>query len=81
MNASIFFKSRRRPIHLDFLRWKLRPGNIPSALFFSGLLGERVGNCSSAAWNLRRNKAFENWPSGNSIVLRTRRSTLALVYV
>jgi hypothetical protein len=27
------------------------------------------------------NKAFENWPSGHSIVLRTRRSTLALVYV
>src|SRR6266566_2074706 len=44
MNASIFFKSRRRPIHLDFLRWKLRPRNFPSALFFLGLLGERVGN-------------------------------------
>src|SRR5258708_7864368 len=44
-NASIFFESWRRPIHLDFLRWKLRPGNFPSALFFSGLLGERVGNC------------------------------------
>ena len=42
MNASIFFKSPRRPIHLDFLRWKLRPGNFPSALFFSGLLGNAL---------------------------------------
>src|SRR4029077_1979717 len=58
INASIFFKSRRRPIHLDFLRGSCA----------------QVGNCGSA-------KHLKNWPSGNSIVLRTRRSNLAPVYV
>ena len=53
INASIFFKSRRRPIHLDFLRWKLRPGNFPSALFFSDYWGNRW-KLRLCAWNLLR---------------------------
>jgi len=42
---------------------------------------QRVGNCGSAAWNLCANKALEKLAFGNSIVLRTRRSTLVPVYV
>jgi len=81
MNASIFFKSRRRPIHLDLLRWKLRPRNFPSALFFSGLMGNVLKIAALPPGICCANKAFEHWPSGNSIVLRTRGSTFAPVYV
>jgi len=42
---------------------------------------QRVGNCGSAAWNLCANNALEKLAFGNSIVLRTRRSTLVPVYV
>jgi hypothetical protein len=66
MNASIFFKSRRRPIHLDQVERvvlnALETTVLPPGIF-----------CA--------NKALERLAFGNSIVLRTRRSTLALVYV
>ena len=42
---------------------------------------QRVGNCGWAAWNLCAKKALEKLAFGNSIVLRTRRSTLTQVYV
>ena len=66
MNASIFFKSRRRPIHLDQVERvvlnALETTVLPPGIF-----------CA--------NKALERLAFGNSIVLRTRRSTLAAVYV
>ena len=66
MNASIFFKSRRRPIHLDQVERvvlnALETTALPPGIF-----------CA--------NKALERLAFGNSIVLRTRRSTLAPVYV
>ena len=66
MNASIFFKSRRRPIHLDQVERvvlnALETAALPPGVF-----------CA--------NKALEKLAFGNSIVLRTRRSTLAPVYV
>ena len=66
MNASIFFKSRRRPIHLDQVERvvlnALETTVLPPGIF-----------CA--------NKALERLAFGNSIVLRTRRSTLAPVYV
>src|SRR5215470_16731249 len=40
MNASIFVKGRRRPIHFDFLRCKARQKSFPSAQFFSESRGE-----------------------------------------
>ena len=66
MNASIFFKSRRRPIHLDQVERvvlnALETMVLPPGVF-----------CA--------NKTSEKLASRNSIVLRTRRSTLAPVYV
>ena len=75
MNASIFFKSRRRPIHRDQVERV-----VPWPVVALAKAAQRVGNCGSAAWNLLcyqsvRKLAFD------SIVLRTRRSTLAPVYV
>jgi hypothetical protein len=65
INATNFFKSRRRPIHLDFLRWKLRPGNFRSAQFFSGLLGESITRFATK-WINRTGKQVERvvpWPA------------------
>ena len=66
MNASIFFKSRRRSIHLDQVERvvlnALETTVLPLKIF-----------CA--------NKALERLAFGDSIVLRTRRSTLAPVYV
>ena len=104
MNASIFFKGRRRPIRPDFFRWKPRPRNFRSAQFFSGLLGESITRFATE-WINRTGKQVERvvlnaletaalpprtfliqhccekLAFGNSIVLRTRRSTLTQVYV
>ena len=66
MNASIFFKSRRRPIHLDQVERVVLNALEPTA---------------PAAWSFLRYQTLEKPASGNSVVLRTRRSTLAAVYV
>jgi hypothetical protein len=66
MNASIFFKGRRRPIHLDQLERvvlnAVKTTVMPLEIF-----------CA--------NKALERLAFGDSTVLRTRRSALAPVYV
>jgi len=66
MNASIFFKSRRRPIHLDQVE-RVVLNALGTTVLPPGIF------CA--------NKALERLAFGNSIVLRTRRSALALVYV
>ena len=74
MNASIFFKSRRRPIHLDAKqRWyRVKVERVVLNALETTVLPPGIF-CA--------NKALERLAFGNSIVLRTRRSTLAPVYV
>jgi hypothetical protein len=66
MNASIFFKSRCRPIHLDQVE------RVVLNAFGTTVLPPGIF-CA--------NKELERLAFGNSIVLGTRRSTLAPVYV
>ena len=75
MNASIFFKSRRRPIRLDQVdtRCRVAPSLASAA--------RALETAALPPGIFCANKALEKLAFGNSIVLRTRRSTLALVYV
>jgi hypothetical protein len=66
MNASIFFKSRRRPIHIDQVE-RVVLNALGTTVLSTGIF------CA--------NKALERLAFGNSIVLIIRRSTLAPVYV
>ena len=91
MNASIFFKSRRHPIHLDLLRWKLPPKKRCTRFATEWITRtdkqvERVVvNALETAAPPPRifwiQHCCEKLAFGDSIVLRIRRSTLAPVYV
>jgi len=78
MNASIFFKSPRRPVHLDgkIREWITRTVKEVERVVLNALETTVLPPGIFCA-----TKALERLAFGNSIVLRTRRSTLAPVYV
>jgi hypothetical protein len=74
MNASIYFKSRCRPIHLDQVEHV-----VPWPAVALAKAAQRVGSCGSAARSFLCYQSLGKLAFSDSIVLRTRRSTLVYV--